>query len=44
MMAPCGMSMPVKRIPTVWTLVPSVPRFKSPLVNDIAPDEAFCST
>jgi hypothetical protein len=33
----------VKRIPTVWTLVPSLTRFRSPLVSDIAPDAA-CST
>ena len=43
MIAPCGMSMPVKRIPTVCCLVPSNASSRSLLLIDIEP-EAACST
>ena len=42
MTAPCGMSMPVKRSPTRWLVVPSLTSSRSELVRDI--EVALCST
>ncbi|MDT4886413.1 hypothetical protein FQZ97_1227600 [compost metagenome] len=40
MIAPLGMSMPVKRMPTVWTLAPSTVSSRSLLLAETEPDTA----